>query len=243
MSDDHFFKDKTAIVTGGGRGIGRAMAKRLAGLGALTILAGPTRENLLAVVADIQKSGGKAEAVPTDIGREEEVVSLFQFAAKRGGVDILVNNAAVGVFGRLTDTSAAEWDRVMGINLRGAFLCAREALKSMAAHGRGGRIINIASAVGFRGYVDQGLYTASKHGLVGLSKVMALEGREHGVITQVIAPGGVDTELLSRARPDLDRSGLMSPEDVADAMEYLLRQRGNALVDCLNLRRSGKEPW
>ncbi len=241
MHHDKFLTGKIAIVTGGGRGIGKAIAKRLAGLGAETILAGTTAVNLEKAVAEIRENGGTAHAFRCDVSEERDVLHLFAETAKIGLLDILINNAGIGRFGPIVDTTVDTWDLVQAINLRGAFLCGREAMKAMA--GRGGRIINISSVVGIKGYVNQAAYTASKHGLMGLSKVMSVEGQKDDIITQVIAPGGVDTDMAGDARPDLDRSKMITPEDMADAVEYALGQTGNAIVDLIQLRRRGNQPW
>lgn len=238
MGAERFLTGKTAVVTGGGRGIGRAVAERLAALGAKTLVAGRTEAALDRTVKDIRAAGGVASGVVADVGREEDVARLF---ASAGDVDILINNAGVGRFGPLVDTTLDDWEAVMAVNLRGAFLCSREAMRSM--RGRGGRIINIASVVGVKGYANQAAYSASKHGLMGLSKVMAEEGRKDDIITQVIAPGGVDTDMAGEARPDLDRSGMIRVGDIADAVEFLLRQTGNAITDLLPIRRRGNAPW
>lgn len=238
MATSGFLAGRTAIVTGGGRGIGRAVALRLAAHGAEAVVAGPTESRLAETVAIIEDAGGRARPVVTDVSNEDEVANLF---ARAGAVDILVNNAGVGVFAPLAETSVDMWDKVMGVNLRGAFLCARAAMRAMA--GRGGRIVNIASVVGVKGYARQAAYTASKHGLMGLSKVMAVEGQKDGIITQVVAPGGVDTDMAGEARPDLDRSGLIGPGDIADAVEFLLRQEGNAVTDLVQVRRRAGAPW
>lgn len=238
MDTGGFLAGKTAIVTGGGRGIGKAVAARLAARGAETVLAGTTESRLAEAVSAIAGAGGKARYVVTDVAKEDDVAALF---ARAGVVDILVNNAGVGVFAPLVDTTVEMWDKVMGVNLRGAFLCGRAAMRAMA--GRGGRIINIGSVVGIKGYARQAAYTASKHGLMGLSKVMAVEGQKDGIITQVVAPGGVDTDMAGEARPDLDRSGLIRPDDIADAVEFLLRQEGNAVTDLIQVRRKANAPW
>lgn len=238
MRDDGFLTGKTAVVTGGGRGIGKAIGRRLAALGAEVVLSGRTASQLDEAAREISAAGGRARRVVADVSREEDVLALF---AQAGPVDILINNAGIGIFKKLVDTTAEEWDRTLAVNLRGAFLCSREAMKSMA--GRGGRIINISSVVGIKGYANQGAYSASKHGLMGLSKVAAVEGQEDGVIVQAIAPGGVDTELIGDARPEMDRSGMMTVEDLADAVEFLLRQRGNAVTDLVRMRRRSNAPW
>ncbi len=241
MRTDRFLAGKLALVTGGGRGIGKAIAMRLAQLGAETIVAGLTQENLDQTVKEIAAAGGTGRAVQADISREEDVLRLFDELAKFGQLDVLVNNAGIGRFAKVVETQLELWDQVMSVNLRGAFLCSREAMRAMT--GRGDRIINIASVVGVKGYPNQGAYTASKHGLIGLSKVMAAEGQKDGIITQVIAPGGVNTDMVSAARPDLDHSGLITPNDMADAVEYLLGQTGTAIVDFIQLRRAGNAPW
>lgn len=238
MRDDKFLSGRLAVVTGGGRGIGKAIGRRLADLGAETVLVGRNQASLAEAAAEIGDAGGVARTVVADVSREEDVLRVFE---KADAVDVLVNNAGIGRFKPIVATTAEDWDLIMGVNLRGAFLCAREAMKRMA--GRGGRIINISSVVGIKGYAEQGAYTASKHGLMGLSKVMAVEGMKDGIITQVIAPGGTDTDLVGDARPDLDRSGMMRPEDVADAVEYLLGQTGNAVTDLIQLRRKANAPW
>ena len=241
MRGGKFLDGRLALVTGGGRGIGRAVALRLAALGAETLVAGPTQAHLDETAGLIRAAGGKAGTARADVSDENDVLALFAEAGRRGKLDILINNAGIGRFMKIVDTSAGEWDRVLAVNLRGAFLCAREAMRAMA--GRGGRIINVSSVVGIKGYPNQGAYTASKHGLIGLSKVMAVEGQADGIITQVVAPGGVDTDLASQGRPDLDRAVLITPDDIADAVEYLLGQDGNAVTDMIQIRRKGNAPW
>lgn len=238
MANDVFLSGKSAVVTGGGSGIGRATALRLARYGAEVVVAGRTRSSLEETVGLVEREGGRARLSVTDVSDEEQVKGLFRMVP---AIDILINNAGLGVFAPLVDTTADEWDRVMAVNLRGAFLCSREAMRLMK--GRGGRVINISSVVGIKGYARQAAYTASKHGLMGLSKVMAAEGQADDIITQVIAPGGVDTDMAGDARPDLDRSIMITVEDMADAVEFLLRQQGNAVTDLVQLRRRGNAAW
>ena len=238
---DAFLAGKTALVTGGGRGIGKAIAMRLASAGARVAVAARSVGQIEATAAAIRERGGKALAIRADLADEGEILAMFKAAAELGPLDILVNNAGIGCFGRLVDATMADWERTMAINLRAPFICCREAMKAMA--GRGGRIVNIGSVVGYKGYVEQGIYTASKHGLMGLTKVIAVEGQKDGIIAQIICPGGVATDMLGEARPDLVGGDVMSPEDVADAVEYLLRQRGNAVTDMIALRRRNGTPW
>jgi 3-oxoacyl-[acyl-carrier protein] reductase len=241
MPDSEFLKGRRAVVTGGGRGIGRAIAHALARAGAEVIICSRNRNVLEETATEILASGGSAKAFACDISDESQVLDLFAFAEAQGGADILINNAGIGIFKPLRETTADEWDAMMAVNLRGAFLCGREAMKQMARGG--GRIINIGSVVSVKGYPEQGGYTASKHGLLGLSRVMALEGQEEGIITQIICPGGVDTPMVGESRPDLDRSVLMKPEEIAEAVLFCLQQEGSAITDFVPLRRRHSTPF
>jgi 3-oxoacyl-[acyl-carrier protein] reductase len=226
--------DKTAIVTGASKGIGRAVAVRLSEMGYSLALAARNEEQLEETASLCM---GKAICVPTDITDEKQVVELLEKTVSEfGRVDVLINNAGMGVFKKLTETSLDEWRKVIDTNLTGSFLCAREAFKIMKEQ-KGGTVINIASVVGIKGYPNQGAYTASKHGMVGLTKVIAEEGREHGIRTHVICPGGVATEMVRDARPDINPDELLQPDDVADLVEYFLKLSPKAMVDIVHLRR------
>jgi NAD(P)-dependent dehydrogenase (short-subunit alcohol dehydrogenase family) len=241
MREDGFLAGRTALITGGGRGIGRAVALALAGAGARVLLTGRTEATLEEAVLAVETAGGEALAFPADVSDPEQVEALFAWSDAEGGLEILVNNAGIGIFKPLVETSVEEWDAVLGVNLRGAFLCGREAMRRLA--GRGGRIVNIGSVVSRKGYAGQGAYTASKHGLLGLTKVMALEGQEEGIIVQAVCPGGVDTGMAGDSRPDLDRDELMTPAEIARGVLYLLGQEGNAVTDLLPLRRRSSRPF
>jgi 3-oxoacyl-[acyl-carrier protein] reductase len=234
-------RDRIAIVTGASRGIGAAIARALAGEGAQVALVARSADDLEDVRAGIEAAGGTAWAVPADMAREDEVRRAVQAAVAHGGrVDILVNCAGIGVFAPLAETTLEDWDRVMAVNARGPFLMCREALPHMSA---GGCIINIASVVGVKGYVRQGAYTASKHALLGMTKVLAQEVQPRGIRVHAVCPGGVDTDMVASARPDLDRSDLMTPDEVADIVLFLIHQPGRAVVDQINVRRATSAPW
>jgi 3-oxoacyl-[acyl-carrier protein] reductase len=234
---------QVALVTGASRGIGKAVAMRLARAGATVLLAARSPEGLQAIQAEISAAGGAASLAAVDVADEASVVALLaETRARYGRLDVLVNSAGMGIFGPLAETSAADWDRVMTVNARGTFLVCREALPLMAASG-GGCIVNIASVVGIKGYVNQGAYSASKHVVMGLTKVLAQEAQPLGIRAHVVCPGGVDTDLVAQARPDLDRSALMRPEEIAEIVLFLAAQRGMAIVDQINVRRAGSAPW
>ncbi len=234
-----------AVVTGASRGIGRAVAERLAREGFDIALAARTEADLVEAAAAVEAGGAKALAVPTDVSREEDVLRLFERARDGfGRVDVLVNNAGLGVYSPVAETSLADWENVMAVNARGTFLCSREAFKMMAAaEPAGGVIVNISSVVGFKGYARQGAYTASKHAVVGLSKVLAEEGRDKGIRVHAICPGGVATGLISSARPDINPDELLQPDDIADLVAYLVKLPKRAMIDLVHIRRSTSKPY
>ncbi len=235
---------RAALVTGASRGIGRRIAIELARCGAHTFLVARTAEALDSVCEEIRKTGGRAAPFQADAADPRQVKAVFERidAAHDGSLDILINNAGTGRFALVKDTTIEDWDALMEINLRGTFLFCREAVKRMIP-GKKGTIINIASVVGLKGYVNQGAYTASKHGIVGLTKTLAAELQEHGIKVSVICPGGVDTDLVAQARPDLDRSILMKPEDIAQTVLYLLALPPRTTVDMIYIRRYGSAPF
>jgi len=237
---------KVAIVTGGGRGIGRAIALRFAADGAKVAVAARSVDEIHAVAREIADRGGTALALRTDVTVAPDVNALIERTdSELGPVDILINNAGVMILRPLAETSLAEWQRTMDTNLLGAFLCSRAVLPLMMAR-KSGRIINIASMAGRRGYQDQGAYCASKHGLYGLSKVLAIEGQPYGIRVNVVSPGGAITELskeLLASRPPSEVAEWMTPEEVAEAVYFIAIQEGPGMTDELVLRRFASEPW
>lgn len=234
---------KVALVTGAGRGIGRAIVLALADKGAAVALVARSDAELDALATTIASAGGQALAAPADVSQEEAVRAAVAAVVERWGrLDVVVNCAGIGIFKPLVETGADEWDRVMAVNARGAFLVCRETVPWLERSG-GGVILNVASVVGVKGYVNQGAYTASKHALMGMTKVLAQEVQPLGIRVYAVCPGGVDTDLVTHARPDLDRSVLMTPEEVAVVALFLITQRGNAVIDQINLRRANSAPW
>jgi 3-oxoacyl-[acyl-carrier protein] reductase len=189
-------KGKTALVTGASRGIGRAIAIALAGAGADIIFTYNSSPNdAEKTTAAIVANGQKAQAKKLDISDEKAITSLFkEFDDSNIAIDILVNNAGIIMEKSTVESSASDFDHVIGINLRGTFLTGREALKRMV-HGRGGRIINISSDLGFLGRESFALYAASKGAINALTKSWALEYAPH-ILVNGIAPGPVDTDML-----------------------------------------------
>jgi 3-oxoacyl-[acyl-carrier protein] reductase len=235
--------DQVALVTGAGRGIGRAVAVALAEAGARVVAAARTASEIESLACEQTAAGRDVRAIVADIGSEDSILALFkQIEQHYGSLDILVNNAGIGIYGPVAEFGSADFDRLMNVNVRGPFLCSREALKLMMPR-RSGYIINVSSVVGFKGYVNQGAYSASKHAIMGLTKVLALEAQKHGMRVSVISPGGVDTGLVGNARPDLKREELLRPEDIAGTVLYLLSLSDRAAIDEIYIRRRNSAPF
>ena len=243
MNEAPNLKDQIALVTGAGRGIGRSVSLGLARAGAHVVLTARSRGQLEVVAEEISRARGQAVVIPADISRSEDVASLFARVREVfGRLDILINNAGIGLFGPVEEFAAADLDRVLGTNLRGTFLACQEAVRIMKPRKRG-TIINISSVVGFKGYPNQAAYTASKHGVMGLTKSLAAEVQEHGIRVSAILPGGVETGLIGDARPDLARAQLLQPEDIAQTVLFLLSLPERAAIDEIYIRRRSSKPF
>ena len=208
---------KVAIVTGGNRGIGKAIAKGLATEGASLTIAARDAELLTQTANEIRDSGTKVLAVPTDVTQEEQIKSLFEKAmAEYDRLDILVNNAGAFDGGPIDELSTESWDKVIGVNLRAPFLCSREAMRIMKAQGVGGRIINVGSISAHRVRPNSAPYSSSKFGIWGLTQVTALEGRPHGITASCLQPGNTFVERIQN-RPEPPAEPMMNVDDLAQA--------------------------
>lgn len=244
MNNQKTLEGKCAIVTGAGRGIGRAVALALADEGAKLILVSRTEEELKRVAEEAAFRAGRPCAIPSpaDISVEEDVRRIAAHAETEFGcMDILVNNAGAAFRKPLAQTTATEWDNIMAVNARGPFLMCRECIPLLKREA-GGFIVNIASVVAVKGYENQSAYGASKHALLGMTKALARETQPLGIRVHAICPGGVATPMISEMRPDLDQSGLMTPEEIAEIVVFLVTRKGNAVIDQINVRREASEP-
>ena len=231
-------KGKTALVTGGGGGIGREIALRLGQAGANVAICGRNREKL----AETARLLGGALELVGDLADVEHARSCVDRTAEAfGGLDILVNNAGVTLARPFAETTLEEYQRVMDINVRTPFVMTQRALPYLRA--AQGRVFNIASVVAHKGYTLQSVYAASKHALLGMSKSLAGEVYMDGVRVHVISPGGVYTDMVKIARPDLSGDGLIDPAEVAEAVMFLLSMDKNAVVDEIRIHRCGKQPF
>jgi 3-oxoacyl-[acyl-carrier protein] reductase len=224
----------TALVTGGSRGIGRAIALRLAELGASVAICGRDAGALSATASKLQKHAGRVFSHVADVTRSADVSSLVEAAEKAlGPISILVNNAGIGGFGPVHEKSEADWDKVLDTNLKSLFLVSRAVVPSMIRRG-GGDIVNIASLAGRNTFAGGGLYCASKWGVYGLSGCMAEDLREHGIRVSVVAPGSVATEFSGRGPKDASK--VLKPEDVAHAVAMIVTQGTQSFVSEVQLR-------
>jgi 3-oxoacyl-(acyl-carrier-protein) reductase len=219
---------KKVVVTGSGRGIGRAIAIKLAREGADVMAADIDAESVQKVAEEIKKLGVKGIGVRVDVSKKEEVEKIFEIAKEEfGRLDVLVNNAGINRDALLHKMTDEEWTQVLAVNLTGVFFCTRKAAKIMRDQ-RYGRIINISSA-GWLGNIGQTNYSASKAGVVGLSKTVARELAPRGITVNVICPGFIDTEM-TRAVPEKIKEIILNriptrrigkPEEVANVVAFL----------------------
>jgi len=209
-------RDKVIWITGSGRGIGKACAMSLAAEGARVVVSSRTQKEIDAVAEEINANNGKTLAIPCDVSDKDQIADLVsQVKDKWGNVDILINNAGIGIFKKLLDTTEQDWDSMMDINLKSAFLCSRAVLQDMMDKGSG-HIINVVSVAGKQPYFNCGGYCASKYGLLGFTDVLRMEARKHGIKVTAFLPGATDTVIWGNA--NVDRAKMMTPDQVAKCL-------------------------
>ncbi len=212
---------KAALVTGAGRGIGKAVARLLAQCGCRVVLSARTAAQLEAVEQEIRDLKGSAIAVVGDLTRDEALEELVAESRRAfGSIDILINNAGWGKRAPVVKASIDDWDQTLRVNLRAPMILARALLPDMIAKGEGA-VINIGSISGKSGEANGAAYAASKFGLIGFTQSLYEEVRERGIKVSVILPGFVDTPLIPPNR-QLDRSKMIQPDDIAQAVHYVL---------------------
>ena len=227
-------KDQTAIITGAGRGIGRATAIAFAREGANVVLAARTVAEIEEVAEEIHKMGRGALAVPTDVSNKTDVQSLVAKTLDRfGRVDILVNNAGVAGTSPISDIREELWDLNIAVNLKGVFLCTQAVFSHLCEQGHG-HIVNVSSIAGSRPNANYGAYCASKFGVAGFTGVTSAEGLPHGVKATLIEPGPTDTKMRRDNHRD-DMSKLAKPEDVADVIMLVVTQSSKIHIPVLSL--------
>jgi 3-oxoacyl-[acyl-carrier protein] reductase len=223
----------SALVTGAGRGIGRAIAKELAGAGVGVTAVSRTASDLEGLVAEIRDAGGKAQAFPADLRAPAAGAAAVAAAvAAHGRLQILVNNAGVGGFAKLAETSDQEWDEILSTNLTAVFRVTRAALPQLSQGG--GHVFMISSLAGSNAIEGMSAYCASKAALDHLARCLMLEVRQQGVKVTTLAPGSVDTGFGGGPRGD--GSWMLKPEDIARTLLDLLRARDEAHLSRVEMR-------
>ncbi len=223
--DRQLLEGKIAVITGGGRGIGKSIALAFAEEGADIAITARTDAQLQEVADEIRSVGRTCLTVAADISVENDIERVFKHVFDEfGRIDVLVNNAGVAIDGSFIEMKMDDWDQTLNVNLRGAVLCAKAALSDMLKRGEG-TIINIASAAGLRGLPGNAAYSASKGGMIAMSQAVADEVKESGVRVNVICPGPIETEMLMQSKlKDVilkNKGSLLPPDDIAGAALYL----------------------
>ena len=231
-------ENKIAFVTGASRGIGRSCALALSSTGARVVVAARQLAKLEEVAAEIRAQGGEALVVEMDLSAPDSIRAAFAKAAKEfGGIGILVNNAAINKDGLAVRMKQADWDAVLATNLTGAFLATQQVLLGMM-RARWGRIINITSVVGQAGNAGQSSYSASKAGLIGLTKSLAQEMASRNITVNAVAPGFIDTDMTHGLPPEVKEKVLAgiplqrlgTPDDVAAAVRFLASEEAGYIT-------------
>ncbi|HZP61074.1 MAG TPA: SDR family oxidoreductase [Opitutaceae bacterium] len=222
-------RGKTALVTGASRGIGLAIARALARAGLRLALLSRTRP----------PTGVRGKFIPCDLAESEQIpAAVAQAAAHFGRIDFIVNNAGLFLEKPVTEIALADWEKILRVNLTAPFLICREVLPAMIKR-RQGRIINIASVASVQSYLHQSAYSASKHGLLGFARGLAIEARPHHIHVHTLCPGGVDTDLIKGTRLGARLKGqpMIKPHDIAELVLFLLRQPENIDLPEIIMRR------
>ena len=236
-------KGKIALITGASGGIGSCIARRFAQDGISLALLGRSKEKLAATAASVREYGVETLLLPGDLLDDAYLEDCFAAVKERfGGLDILVNNAGIALSRSFEETTMAEFDRIIALNARVPYLACHLALPLLRCS-ECASILNIASVVAHKGYPLQSAYAASKHALAGFTKSLASEVYREDIRVHLISPGGVFTDMVRIARPDLTGEDMILPEDIAEIAAFFIEHRTNAVIDEICVHRSGKEPF
>jgi len=228
---------RTAIVTGASRGIGKAIALKLAELQYAVVIVGRNKERLDSLKQTIEAMGTSCLVLNLDLRdlkTPERIVA--DTLAHFGRIDVLVNNAGLAHSAKVCETYSATWNAIFEVNARAPFFLCKAAIPALKAS-ENPLIINISSVVGFKGYAGQAAYSSSKHALAGFTKVLAKEVQNDGIKVHMISPGGVNTEMVQEMRPDIDTEQLIQPEEIAELVEFLVTRKGKGTIDHFYIRR------
>ena len=238
MDTRKVLENKVCLVTGGTRGIGRAIAEMLLAEGAMVVVCGLWPDSVTRAVSEMEaRWPSKVKGKAADVSEYEQVRALFEFIDREtGGLDVLVNNAGVGIFAKVSRIKLEEWDKMIRTNLSGAFYCSREALSRFEKRGAG-YIVNISSLAGKNAFSGGAAYNASKFGLNGFSEALLLDTRYENVRVSTVMPGSVATEFgKSVGEGDLGEDWKVHPEDVAEVVRMLLHMPARTMVSQVEIR-------
>ncbi len=230
-------KTKTAIITGASRGIGKQIANHLAKKGYnLTIVARDNKKltelaselseygsRILCLAADLEDANAPAEIV-------EQTIQTF------GKLDVLINNAGIALNQPILESDTETWDKFFHVNARAPYFLCKEAIPHLKRSDRP-IIINMGSVVDYKGYINQSIYASSKHALAGFTSALAKEVQDDGIRVHLISPGGVNTEMVSQARPDLNTDELIQPSEIIEIIDFLISYKGKGTIDRIRVRR------
>ncbi|MCR5379762.1 MAG: SDR family oxidoreductase [Lentisphaeria bacterium] len=234
---------KIAVVTGAGGGIGRATAVRLAQEKMKIVLFGGNNLAKLDETRRLVEQQTECLAVPGNLTDLQAMDAMFdKMIDTWGGLDVLVNNAGMTLNAPFAETTVEQFDAIMAINVRVPYFLTQKAIPYLK-RSQAATVINIASVVAHAGYPGQSAYAASKHALLGFTKSLAAEHYNDNIRVHAIAPGGVYTDMVKIARPDLTPEGMIMPEDIAEIIAFFLLNRGNAVVDEIIVHRMNKQPF
>ncbi|MGI5835084.1 MAG: SDR family oxidoreductase [Chloroflexota bacterium] len=236
-------KGKIAIVTGGGSGLGEATASLLAEAGVSVVVADLNRDQAEWVVGNIRNKGGVGIAVGVDVSDAEQVLSTVDETLQAfGRIDFVINNAGTDYVLPITEMTIDQWDRVIQVNLRSAFLFAKAVFPIMQKQG-GGHIVNVASTASKRAWANAAAYHASKWGLVGFTRALGVEGRPYGIKTTTLVPGGMRTHFFDKLDPPPDISKLQDPINVARSILFVLEQPEECAVQEVIVTPLNETSW
>jgi 3-oxoacyl-[acyl-carrier protein] reductase len=226
-------KDKVVIVTGGGRGIGKAIALSFAREQCRLVLAARTKSQIEEVADEVKQLGAEAIAVPTDVSREEDVEKLVKKAGETfGRIDVLVNNAGFGIFSKVAEMKTRDFQSMFDVNVRGVFFCTRAVLPYMIKQ-KDGVIVNVASLAGRNAFVGGAGYAATKWALIGFARSLMLEVREYNIRVLTICPGSVDTSF---GRGSEGKANILHANDVSETILAAVRIPARAMVSEIDIR-------
>lgn len=238
MSSGKSLENKVALVTGSSRGIGFAVARSLADLGAKVALCARDPERLERAAAQLRGAGANVAAIPVDLRNTNEIAPLVKKVEESlGAIEILVNNAGIGYFAPIQEASEANWDAVLDTNLKAVFLLSKAVAPGMIQR-RGGHIVNIGSLSGKSAFAGGAIYCASKWGLLGLTQCAAEDLRQYGIRVSAVLPGSVATDFSPHTGKDTSK--MLQPEDVAHAVEGIVTQSPQSFISEVDIRPAQK---